>query len=588
MISSISWLGSMETNPDPVAPPLPPPNFKPTSFPAAVDSQFDLYTIPSHSCWFSWDSIHETERAELREFFNGSSFTRTPKIYKEYRDFIISKYREEPSRKLTFTEVRKSLVGDVCVLRKVFNFLDKWGLINFGASPVPVGKEDEGGLKVRVEEGAPIGIRVVASPNSSKPLTVEIPVKVAGDGGGGGGSGGVDNGFKLPPLASYSDVFGGSGEEKGVSCGNCKEKCDRKYYECTKEKYVICLKCFEKGTYGENKSVDDFKLNDSSESSGNQGTEWTEAETLLLLESVLKHGDDWELVAQNVHTKSKLECISRLIELPFGELMLGSPDKCSSRGVIDEADAVQEQKASSECQETSKMEDDDHGEFVEKENTERTESLEPPPKRKRIDSSDPSRSLMEQVALISAMVGSQITATAASAAVSVLSDGNPLVRDIFYSEDHSSVEERRSGNLDVELERALQSEDTDMKDASHSSEVDKVSTTRESIPLALRMRAAVATALGAAAAHARLLADQEEREIEHLMAFVVETQLKKLQRKAKFFEDLEHLMEKEHALLDESKDSIIAERMDTLRRVFAAGISRWRDPCSVKPPPAGA
>lgn len=51
---------------------------------------------------------------------------------------------------------------------------------------------------------------------------------------------------------------------------------------------------------------------------------WTEAESLLLLESVLKHGDDWDLVAKNVQTKSKLECISKLIQLPFGDLMLGA------------------------------------------------------------------------------------------------------------------------------------------------------------------------------------------------------------------------------------------------------------------------
>ena len=56
-------------------------------------------------------------------------------------------------------------------------------------------------------------------------------------------------------------------------------------------------------------------------------------------------------------------------------------------------------------------------------------------------------------------------------------------------------------------------------------EIDKLPAVRDSIPLALRMRAAVGTALGAAAAHARLLADQEEREIEHLMAFIIETQV---------------------------------------------------------------
>lgn len=533
-------------------------------------------------------------------------------MYKEYRDFIISKYREDPSRRLNFTDVRKSLVGDVCVLRKVFNFLDKWGLINFSASPAPEKEGQREGPRVRVEEGAPIGVRVVANPSSSKPLVVSR---------GGGCGGGVDNGFKLPPLASFSDVFGELGREKQVSCGNCLDKCDSKYYECTKEKYIICLKCFEKGMYGENKSKDDFKLNDSAKSTGSQGANWTEAETLLLLESVLKHGDDWDLVAQNVQTKTKLECISRLIELPFGELMLGSHGKVSSRGTIEEADMNQEQRASSEPQGTKKVNDDhqqendqqqeENGEeqekndqqqeenaeeqekndqqleIVERENSMEIQSLEPPTKKKRPDSSDPNRSLIEQVALISTMVGPRITATAASAAVSVLSDGNPLVKEIFYSEDDISAYELRSGNLNNELERALQSEDVEMKDGSHSSENNKLPAVRDSIPLALRMRAAVGTALGAAAAHARLLADQEEREMEHLMAFIVETQLKKLQCKANYLDDLGRLMEKEHALLDESKDCIVGERIDTLQRIFASGISRRRDHSSLKTPTAG-
>jgi hypothetical protein len=48
---------------------------------------------------------------------------------------------------------------------------------------------------------------------------------------------------------------------------------------------------------------------------------------LLLLDSVWKHGDDWELVTQNVQTKSKLDCILKLNELPFGELMFSSKHK---------------------------------------------------------------------------------------------------------------------------------------------------------------------------------------------------------------------------------------------------------------------
>lgn len=41
----------------------------------------------------------------------------------------------------------------------------------------------------------------------------------------------------------------------------------------------------------------------------------------------------------------------------------------------------------------------------------------------------------------------------------------------------------------------------------------------------LQMRAAIATALGAAGARAKLLADQEERDIEHLMSIIIENQV---------------------------------------------------------------
>lgn len=45
------------------------------------------------------------------------------------------------------------------------------------------------------------------------------------------------------------------------------------------------------------------------------------------------------------------------------------------------------------------------------------------------------------------------------------------------------------------------------------------------IPLPLRMRATSATALGAAAAHAKLLAIQEDREVERLVSTVINTQV---------------------------------------------------------------
>lgn len=59
------------------------------------------------------------------------------------------------------------------------------------------------------------------------------------------------------------------------------------------------------------------------------------------------------------------------------------------------------------------------------------------------------------------------------------------------------------------------------------------------------MRAAAATALAAAAVKAKLLADQEEREVARLVQLVVEAQLKKLEIKLKHFDELEEMLERE-------------------------------------------
>lgn len=187
-----------------------------------------------------WDEIHDIERTELRDFFDGSSFTRTPKVYREYRDFIINKYREEPTRQLTFTDVRKSLVGDISLLHKVFKFLEKWGLINFSAnlgnssnvsssssSSLVVVEDEEDKARVKVEGTIPNAVRVGASPNSPKPISAP---PVVGDSSGDA----VESGFKLPPLASYSDVFGDLVKQKGLVCGNCGGNCDSGHYKYTK------------------------------------------------------------------------------------------------------------------------------------------------------------------------------------------------------------------------------------------------------------------------------------------------------------------------------------------------------------------
>lgn len=563
----------------------------PSSKPLRPDEpELDLYTIPSQSSWFLWDEIHDTERTELRDFFDGSSFTRTPKVYREYRDFIINKYREEPTRRLTFTDVRKSLVGDISLLHKVFKFLEKWGLINFSANlgnssnvssssnSLVVVEDEEDKARVKVEGTIPNAVRVGASPNSPKPISAP---PIVGDSSGDA----VESGFKLPPLASYSDVFGDLVKQKGLVCGNCGGNCDSGHYKYTKGEFIICINCFKNQNYGENRSMDEFKQIEHVENSSNQGAMWTEAETLLLLESVMKHGDDWELVAQNLQNKSKLDCIVKLIELPFGELMLGSSHRYGNFGGLNgnKNGANQIQLLSSELHESLKTEGQSHEQINEKEQNGDAVDEGPPSKKQRITSlSDAGGSLMKQVALISTMVGPEITAAAAEAAVTALCDENSLPRETFDVDEDYISNGICSPTTSFEQERFLQDEDSKLTERSTQSETQDTSLKRDDMPLTVRIRASIGTALGAAAARSKLLADQEDREIENLVAIIIKTQMKKLHQKIKHFDDLELIMEKEYTEIEDLKDSLLAERIEVLQRAVNAGICRWRDHFAVK------
>ena len=152
---------------------------------------------------------------------------------------------------------------------------------------------------------------------------------------------------------------------------------------------TLCDKC---GDCGENNSAHDFKLI--------AAAAWTEEETLLLLESVLKHGDDWELITQSVSTKSRLDCISKLIELPFGEFLMGS----SSGRLRSSIPTSEDENLSSPSNPLEQMKADG----LEQKETETREEKgddhvvdedEPPAKRKRVamlsDGGD--SSLMKQV-----------------------------------------------------------------------------------------------------------------------------------------------------------------------------------------------
>ena len=91
--------------------------------------------IPEVAKWFNLDDIHDIEKASMPEFFNGKYPSKTPEIYKKYRNFIINLYRQSPNTYLTATACRRYLSGDVNGIMHLHSFLQKWGLINFKLEP---------------------------------------------------------------------------------------------------------------------------------------------------------------------------------------------------------------------------------------------------------------------------------------------------------------------------------------------------------------------------------------------------------------------------------------------------------------------
>jgi SWI/SNF related-matrix-associated actin-dependent regulator of chromatin subfamily C len=93
--------------------------------------QTHAVVVPSYSTWFDMNVIKDIERKSLPEFFNNRNRSKTPLVYKDYRDFMINTYRLNPSEYLTVTACRRNLAGDVCSIMRVHAFLEQWGLINY-------------------------------------------------------------------------------------------------------------------------------------------------------------------------------------------------------------------------------------------------------------------------------------------------------------------------------------------------------------------------------------------------------------------------------------------------------------------------
>jgi len=181
------------------------------------------------------------------------------------------------------------------------------------------------------------------------------------------------------------------------------------------------------------------------------------------------------------------------------------------------------------------------------------------------------------------MVGPRVAAAAAESAVAALCQEDPSASHILNSLETKPMNHKLDSTLsgldlestrkECELEESKKEpggNDQDTKD------IDSYFSAKKLPPSNLQIRAAIGTALGAAAAHAKLIADQEEREMEHLISIVIENQLKKLHYKIQHFDELEDIMEKEHALMEQTKELLLAERLRIVQKMLGSKSSGSR------------
>ncbi|EHN02594.1 Rsc8p [Saccharomyces cerevisiae x Saccharomyces kudriavzevii VIN7] len=280
--------------------------------------------IPSFASWFDISKIHEIEKRSNPDFFNDSSRFKTPKAYKDTRNFIINTYRLSPYEYLTITAVRRNVAMDVASIVKIHAFLEKWGLINYQIDPRTkpslIGPSFTGHFQV-----------VLDTPQGLKPFLPENVIKQEAGGEAEGEAEAVvkkefpvNLSIKKNVYDSAQDFNALQDESKNSrqihkvyichTCGN--ESINVRYHNLRARDTNLCSRCFQEGHFGANFQSSDFIRLENGGSAIKKN--WSDQELLLLLEGIEMYEDQWEKIADHVGGHKRIEdCIEEFLSLPI-------------------------------------------------------------------------------------------------------------------------------------------------------------------------------------------------------------------------------------------------------------------------------
>ena len=320
--------------------------------------------IPASSSWFNFDTIHEIEIKSLPEYFCGKYPSKTPEVYKEYRNFMINLYRENQSSYLTATVCRRHLAGDACSILRIHALLEHWGLINFKVDP-------------RIKPTDPFLPKAF---NFKSPIYVDASSFIIKEGNNSSTRIGSNNVVltnksgeemrTLFPINNHPESLFRSFFEKNSNtavnqvnfltknyrpkCDLCGNLCELDWYitskdgkdpfdfnETNKENssateqkdiLLICEECYDKGEFPKGLGKENFELSNvynilmpnekfhTKLKTRLEEEKWTEEETKMLLEAIDKYKDNWDEIIKVFNGKrNKSDCIVHLMQLPIKE-----------------------------------------------------------------------------------------------------------------------------------------------------------------------------------------------------------------------------------------------------------------------------
>merc|ERR1711962_1955607 len=255
--------------------------------------------VPSYAAWFDYNAIHAIEKRGLPEFFNSKNRSKTPEIYLAYRNFVIDSYRLNPTEYLTSTACRRNLAGDVCSIMRVHAFLEQWGLINYqvdiDARPTVMGPPPTSHFHILAD--TPAGLNPINPPKTPQPSAARTMIDLDGKKSNGNQEG----------------TTGEDSKEKEEDDKTSDKKPD--ITGSTTGEFGLRTDQFDRRNAALKRSTAAFASRD-----------WTDQETLLLLEGLEMYKDDWNKVSEHVESRTQDECILHFMRLPIEDPYLEQPE----------------------------------------------------------------------------------------------------------------------------------------------------------------------------------------------------------------------------------------------------------------------